>query len=109
MHFGLFIEELRCGVDDATGFREHFEFVDGAEASGVGRDWLGKIHSIGIGAPGRSPYARRGAAISVLPLSQRPSVPRKRPSSITSAAIGSTSACGRSGAGASLRSETSSA
>ena len=44
MHFGLFIEELRCGVDDATGFREHFEFVDGAEASGVGRGWLGDIH-----------------------------------------------------------------
>jgi len=44
MHFGLFIEESRRGVDHTTGFRDDFELVEVAEASGVDGVWLGEIH-----------------------------------------------------------------
>ncbi|HYS16451.1 MAG TPA: LLM class flavin-dependent oxidoreductase [Candidatus Binatia bacterium] len=81
MHFGIFIEELRHGSDEATWFRETFELVEAAEAWGIDGVWLGEIHF----NPGRSvlssPIAlagfiaartrrvRVGTAIQVLPLS----------------------------------------
>ena len=81
MHFGLFIEELRRGVDHATGFREDFELVDVAEASGVDGVWLGEIHFnpdrsvmsaqmvVASSIATRTKRLRVGTAINVLPLS----------------------------------------
>lgn len=81
MHFGLFIEELRRGVDHATGFGETFELVDVAEASGVDGVWLGEIHFnpdrsvmsaqlvVASSIATRTKRLRVGTAINVLPLS----------------------------------------
>jgi alkanesulfonate monooxygenase SsuD/methylene tetrahydromethanopterin reductase-like flavin-dependent oxidoreductase (luciferase family) len=44
MEFGIFIEEMRQGMDHPGAFNEYFELVDAAEAWGVDAVWLGEIH-----------------------------------------------------------------
>ncbi len=80
MHFGIFVEEMRRGVDQVSAFREAFEVAERAEAWGADCVWLGEIHF----APSRSVISaslqvassiatrtrrlRVGTAVSVLPL-----------------------------------------
>ncbi len=80
MHFGLFVEEKRREVDQATAFDDAFELADAAEAWGMDCVWLGEIHF----TPGRSVISasllvataiatrtkrlRIGTAVQVLPL-----------------------------------------
>jgi alkanesulfonate monooxygenase SsuD/methylene tetrahydromethanopterin reductase-like flavin-dependent oxidoreductase (luciferase family) len=80
MHFGLFIEESRRGVDHVAGFREDFELVDAAEAMGVDGVWLGEIHFnpersvmsaqmvVASAIATRTRRLRVGTAVNVLPL-----------------------------------------
>jgi alkanesulfonate monooxygenase SsuD/methylene tetrahydromethanopterin reductase-like flavin-dependent oxidoreductase (luciferase family) len=80
MHFGVFIEESRRGVDHSTGFRDDFELVDVAEASGVDGVWLGEIHFnpdrsvmsaqmvVASSIATRTKRIRVGTAVNVLPL-----------------------------------------
>ncbi|PYM12953.1 MAG: hypothetical protein DMD81_22540 [Candidatus Rokuibacteriota bacterium] len=44
MHFGLFVEEMRQGVNQATAFDDAFELADMAESWGIDCVWLGEIH-----------------------------------------------------------------
>ncbi len=44
MHFGIFVEESRKGVDQITSFREAFELAELADAWGLDCVWLGEIH-----------------------------------------------------------------
>lgn len=80
MHFGLFVEEMRQGVDQVQAFREAFEVAERADAWGLDCVWLGEIHF----APSRSVISaslqvassiatrtrrlRVGTAVTVLPL-----------------------------------------
>jgi alkanesulfonate monooxygenase SsuD/methylene tetrahydromethanopterin reductase-like flavin-dependent oxidoreductase (luciferase family) len=80
MHFGIFVEELRKGEDQAASFREAFALAERAEAWGADCVWLGEIHF----TPGRSVISaslqvassiatrtkrlRVGTAVQVLPL-----------------------------------------
>src|SRR5262245_11951695 len=44
MHVGVFLEERRRGVSEATAFQETLELADAAEAWGLDTVWLGEIH-----------------------------------------------------------------
>ena len=44
MHFGIFVEEMRRGVDQAGAFRDVFAVAEAAEAWGIDCVWLGEIH-----------------------------------------------------------------
>jgi alkanesulfonate monooxygenase SsuD/methylene tetrahydromethanopterin reductase-like flavin-dependent oxidoreductase (luciferase family) len=50
MHFGIFVEESRKGIDQIASFREAFELAELADAWGLDCVWLGEIHF----APARS-------------------------------------------------------
>jgi alkanesulfonate monooxygenase SsuD/methylene tetrahydromethanopterin reductase-like flavin-dependent oxidoreductase (luciferase family) len=80
MHFGIFLEESRQGVNHDTALREILELAETAEAWGLDGAWLGEIHfnparSI-MAAPlvmasfiaARTRRMRVGTAVQVLPL-----------------------------------------
>jgi alkanesulfonate monooxygenase SsuD/methylene tetrahydromethanopterin reductase-like flavin-dependent oxidoreductase (luciferase family) len=80
MHFGVFVEELRHGADQATAFRDIFETAERAEAGGVDCVWLGEIHftptrsvisaslQVASAVAARTRRVRVGTAVQVLPL-----------------------------------------
>jgi alkanesulfonate monooxygenase SsuD/methylene tetrahydromethanopterin reductase-like flavin-dependent oxidoreductase (luciferase family) len=80
MHFGIFVEELRKGEDQAASFREAFALAERAEAWGADCVWLGEIHfnparsviSSSLQVAGsiatRTKRLRVGTAVQVLPL-----------------------------------------
>ena len=80
MHFGIFVEELRQGVSQATAFKDAFELADRAEAWGVDCVWLGEIHftptrsvisaslQVASSMATRTRRVRVGTAVQVLPL-----------------------------------------
>ncbi|HTI55006.1 MAG TPA: LLM class flavin-dependent oxidoreductase [Verrucomicrobiae bacterium] len=80
MHFGVFVEELRHGADQATAFRDIFETAQRAEAGGVDCVWLGEIHftptrsvisaslQVASAVAARTRRVRVGTAVQVLPL-----------------------------------------
>jgi alkanesulfonate monooxygenase SsuD/methylene tetrahydromethanopterin reductase-like flavin-dependent oxidoreductase (luciferase family) len=80
MHVGIFAEELRQGVSQATAFRDTFELADRAEALGVDCIWLGEIHftptrsvisaslQVAAAIATRTRRLRVGTAVQVLPL-----------------------------------------
>ncbi len=80
MHVGVFAEELRQGVSQATAFRDTFELADRAEAGGIDCLWLGEIHftptrsvisaslQVASAIATRTRRLRVGTAVQVLPL-----------------------------------------
>jgi alkanesulfonate monooxygenase SsuD/methylene tetrahydromethanopterin reductase-like flavin-dependent oxidoreductase (luciferase family) len=80
MHFGIFVEEMRHGVSQASAFHEAFALADRAEAWGIDCVWLGEIHfnpdrsviSASLQVAGaiatRTRRLRVGTAVQVLPL-----------------------------------------
>jgi alkanesulfonate monooxygenase SsuD/methylene tetrahydromethanopterin reductase-like flavin-dependent oxidoreductase (luciferase family) len=80
MHFGIFVEEMRKGLDQTAAFREAFETAERAEALGVDCVWLGEIHfnpvrsvisaslQVASSIATRTRRLRVGTAVSVLPL-----------------------------------------
>jgi len=80
MHFGIFVEEMRRGVDQMTAFREAFELADRAEAWGLDCVWLGEIHfnparsvisaslQVASSIATRTKRLHVGTAVTVLPL-----------------------------------------
>jgi len=80
MHFGIFIEEMRHGLSQASAFQEAFELVDTADAWGVDCVWLGQIHFnparsvisasllVASAIATRTKRLRVGTAIQILPL-----------------------------------------
>jgi alkanesulfonate monooxygenase SsuD/methylene tetrahydromethanopterin reductase-like flavin-dependent oxidoreductase (luciferase family) len=80
MHVGIFAEELRQGVSQATAFRDVFELADRAEAGGIDCIWLGEIHftptrsvisaslQVASAIATRTRRLRVGTAVQVLPL-----------------------------------------
>src|SRR5262245_22600751 len=44
MHFGIFVEEMRRGVDQMGAFRDVFAVAEAAESWGIDCVWLGEIH-----------------------------------------------------------------
>jgi alkanesulfonate monooxygenase SsuD/methylene tetrahydromethanopterin reductase-like flavin-dependent oxidoreductase (luciferase family) len=80
MDFGIFIEEMRQGSNEAEWFEETFDLVDAAEAWGLDGVWLGEIHFNPVRSVLSSPVAlsaylaartrrvRIGTAIIVVPL-----------------------------------------
>lgn len=80
MHFGIFVEEMRRGVSQASAFQEAFALADRAEAWGIDCVWLGEIHfnpersviSASLQVAGsiasRTRRLRVGTAVQVLPL-----------------------------------------
>jgi alkanesulfonate monooxygenase SsuD/methylene tetrahydromethanopterin reductase-like flavin-dependent oxidoreductase (luciferase family) len=80
MHFGIFVEEMRQGVDQRNAFREAFALAERAEAWGVDCVWLGEIHftpsrsvisaslQVASSIATRTRRLRVGTAVSVLPL-----------------------------------------
>jgi alkanesulfonate monooxygenase SsuD/methylene tetrahydromethanopterin reductase-like flavin-dependent oxidoreductase (luciferase family) len=80
MHFGLFVEQKRQGVNQSEAFREMWELVDQAEAWGIDCIWLGEIHFdpvrsvVSASLPIASAIATRtkrlhiGTAVTVIPL-----------------------------------------
>jgi alkanesulfonate monooxygenase SsuD/methylene tetrahydromethanopterin reductase-like flavin-dependent oxidoreductase (luciferase family) len=80
MHFGIFVEEMRRGVDQVAAFREAFELADLAEAWGLDCVWLGEIHfnpsrsvisaslQVASAIAARTKRLHVGTAVTVLPL-----------------------------------------
>jgi alkanesulfonate monooxygenase SsuD/methylene tetrahydromethanopterin reductase-like flavin-dependent oxidoreductase (luciferase family) len=80
MHFGIFVEEMRRGVDQVAAFREAFEVAERAEAWGIDCVWLGEIHfnpsrsvissslQVASSIATRTRRVRVGTAVTVLPL-----------------------------------------
>jgi alkanesulfonate monooxygenase SsuD/methylene tetrahydromethanopterin reductase-like flavin-dependent oxidoreductase (luciferase family) len=80
VHLGIFVEELRQGVSQATAFRDIFETADQAEAYGIDCVWLGEIHftptrsvisaslQVASAIATRTKRLRVGTAVQVLPL-----------------------------------------
>jgi alkanesulfonate monooxygenase SsuD/methylene tetrahydromethanopterin reductase-like flavin-dependent oxidoreductase (luciferase family) len=80
MHFGIFVEEMRRGVDQIAAFREAFELADLAEAWGLDCVWLGEIHfnpsrsvisaslQVASAIATRTKRLHVGTAVTVLPL-----------------------------------------
>jgi alkanesulfonate monooxygenase SsuD/methylene tetrahydromethanopterin reductase-like flavin-dependent oxidoreductase (luciferase family) len=80
MHFGIFVEELRKGEDQAASFREAFALAERAEAWGADCVWLGEIHfnpvrsvisaslQVASSIATRTTRLRVGTAVQVLPL-----------------------------------------
>src|SRR5256885_3456855 len=81
MHFGIFVEEMRHGVDQAGAFRDVFAVAEAAEAWGIDCVWLGEIHfnparsvissslQVASSIATRTRRVRVGTAVTVLPLS----------------------------------------
>src|SRR5437899_5924489 len=81
MHFGIFVEEMRRGVDQAGAFRDVFAVAEAAEAWGIDCVWLGEIHfnparsvissslQVASSIATRTRRVRVGTAVTVLPLS----------------------------------------
>ena len=44
MHFGIFVEEMRRGVDQVAAFRDVFALAEAADAWSIDCVWLGEIH-----------------------------------------------------------------
>lgn len=80
MHFGIFIEEQRRGLDQASAFREAFALAEAAEAWGADCVWLGQVHFnparsvisasllVAASIATRTTRVRVGTAIQILPL-----------------------------------------
>lgn len=80
MHFGIFVEEMRRGVSQASAFEEAFALADRAEAWGIDCVWLGEIHfnpdrsvisaslQVATSIATRTRRLRVGTAVQVLPL-----------------------------------------
>src|SRR5215468_8902747 len=80
MHFGVFVEDARPGLNQSDAFRESFETVDTAEALGLDCIWLGEIHfnpgrsvisapiAVATAIAARTKRIHVGTAVNVLPL-----------------------------------------
>jgi len=80
MHVGLFVEEMRQGVDQASAFRDIFDTAQRADALGLDCVWLGEIHftptrsvisaslQVASAIASRTRRLRVGTAVQVLPL-----------------------------------------
>jgi len=80
VHFGIFIEEKRRGLDEVAAFREAFSLAEAAEASGADCVWLGQVHFnparsvlsasllVAAAIAARTKRLRIGTAIQILPL-----------------------------------------
>jgi len=80
VHFGIFVEEMRQGADQATAFRDIFDLAERAEAWGADCVWLGEIHftpvrsvisaslQVASAIASRTRRLRIGTAVQVLPL-----------------------------------------
>jgi alkanesulfonate monooxygenase SsuD/methylene tetrahydromethanopterin reductase-like flavin-dependent oxidoreductase (luciferase family) len=80
MHFGIFVEELRQGVDQGTAFRDAFAIAERADAWGADCVWLGEIHftpsrsvisaslQVASSMATRTRRLKIGTAVTVLPL-----------------------------------------
>jgi len=80
MHFGLFVEQMRQGLNQAEAFRETWHLVDQAEAWGIDCIWLGEIHFdpvrsvisashlVASSIASRTKRLHIGTAVTVLPL-----------------------------------------
>jgi alkanesulfonate monooxygenase SsuD/methylene tetrahydromethanopterin reductase-like flavin-dependent oxidoreductase (luciferase family) len=80
MHFGIFVEEMRRGVNQVAAFREAFELAERAEAWGLDCVWLGEIHfnparsvisaslQVASSIATRTKRLHVGTAVTVLPL-----------------------------------------
>jgi alkanesulfonate monooxygenase SsuD/methylene tetrahydromethanopterin reductase-like flavin-dependent oxidoreductase (luciferase family) len=80
VHFGVFVEEMRQGVDQAAAFRDIFATADRAEEWGLDCVWLGEIHftpvrsvisaslQVASAIATRTRRLRVGTAVQVLPL-----------------------------------------
>ena len=80
MHFGIFVEEMRRGVDQVTAFKEAFDLAERAEAWGLDCVWLGEIHfnparsvisaslQVASSIATRTKRLRIGTAVTVIPL-----------------------------------------
>jgi alkanesulfonate monooxygenase SsuD/methylene tetrahydromethanopterin reductase-like flavin-dependent oxidoreductase (luciferase family) len=80
MHVGIFVEEMRRGVDQAGAFREAFAVAERCEAWGADCVWLGEIHftpsrsvissslQVASSIATRTRRLRIGTAVTVLPL-----------------------------------------
>ena len=80
LHFGIFLEEMRRGLDHTAAFHEAFELVDAAESWGIDAVWIGQlpftparsvlsaslVTASAIAA--RTKRVRVGTAVQVLPL-----------------------------------------
>ena len=81
MHFGIFVEEMRRGVDQVGAFRDVFALAEAAEAWSIDCVWLGEIHfnpsrsvissslQVASSIATRTRRVRVGTAVTVLPLS----------------------------------------
>ena len=80
MHFGLFVEQMRQGLNQTEAFRETWHLVDQAEAWGIDCIWLGEIHfdpvrsvisaslQVASSIATRTKRLHIGTAVTVLPL-----------------------------------------
>ncbi len=80
MHFGIFVEEMRRGVDQVTAFRDVFDLAERAEAWGLDCVWLGEIHfnparsvisaslQVASSIATRTRRVHIGTAVTVIPL-----------------------------------------
>jgi alkanesulfonate monooxygenase SsuD/methylene tetrahydromethanopterin reductase-like flavin-dependent oxidoreductase (luciferase family) len=80
VHVGVFVEEMRQGVDQTSAFRDIFALADRAEAWGLDCVWLGEIHftpvrsvisaslQVASAIAARTRRVRVGTAVQVLPL-----------------------------------------
>jgi alkanesulfonate monooxygenase SsuD/methylene tetrahydromethanopterin reductase-like flavin-dependent oxidoreductase (luciferase family) len=80
MHFGIFVEESRKGIDQVTSFKEAFELAELADAWGLDCVWLGEIHfnpvrsvisaslQVASSIATRTKRLRIGTAVTVIPL-----------------------------------------
>ena len=81
MHFGIFVEEMRRGVDQVAAFRDVFALAEAADAWSIDCVWLGEIHfnpsrsvissslQVASSIASRTRRVRVGTAVTVLPLS----------------------------------------
>src|SRR5436853_147810 len=80
MHVGIFVEEMRQGLDQREAFREAFNVAERAEMLGIDCVWLGEIHftpnrsiisaslQVASSIATRTKRLRVGTAVTVLPL-----------------------------------------
>jgi alkanesulfonate monooxygenase SsuD/methylene tetrahydromethanopterin reductase-like flavin-dependent oxidoreductase (luciferase family) len=80
MHFGIFVEEMRQGVDQPGAFRDAFGIAERADQWGADCVWLGEIHfaparsvisaslQVAASMATRTRRLKIGTAVTVLPL-----------------------------------------
>jgi len=80
MHFGIFVEESRKGIEQIASFREAFELAELADTWGLDCVWLGEIHfaparsvisaslQVASSIATRTKRVRVGTAVTVIPL-----------------------------------------